>query len=45
MEEKKVVFPEQEFINEFARKYFEAKKNNNPGQMKANKDAILIEIF
>lgn len=45
MSEKKAVFPEQEFINELAKKYFEAKNSSNKGQMKANKDAILIQIL
>lgn len=45
MSEKKAVFPEQEFINELARKYFEAKNNKNSGQMKKIKDDIFLRIF
>lgn len=45
MSNKSTVALEQKFINELAKKYFEAKSNKNSGQMKKIKSDIFLQIY
>lgn len=45
MKEKKMVFPEQPNIDKLAKQYYDAKKNNNPAQMLANRNAVWVALY